>query len=488
MGNLAVLWGLLLRHGAASWRMLGVLALGVLVASTLLASAPIYARAMADLGLKFTVRDELRGEPSIRAGIEAQQLATPDSLAVREAVERRIDERLGWFALGRSVVVESARLTIGETGEEPRAGTTLGVLYALEGFERHVSLEEGRLPVPTGPDGPIEVAMGPRAAALARLQVGDSFLLIEELDNCDRIIPQGLQPPASLRSDDVGALQRARRAHRPHLDRERGRLLLGVGQQALRDAERAPGGLGARGAHGRARRCRARRSGRALPGPAPHPSLERLRRRRPARPGQLPAGAGRHHRAQPGPARLPRLRHQPAHGHACCLRAERGLPACAPHDPARSDRGHRALLRGPHLGGRGGAPGGADRAAAGPRVEHGADCRALRAGRARPGPARDPGGALHRRRGDGPARVHARVQRHLRRRAAAGFIRAACLPAGGARRPALHRGAHGARLRGGAARAAGAAPRACASHRRLPPAGTTSMSCWWDSRCWPCGS
>ena len=194
MGNLAVLWGLLLRHGAASWRMLGVLTLGVLVASTLLASAPIYARAMADLGLKFTVRDELRGEPSIRAGIEAQQLATPDSLAVREAVERRIDERLGWFALGRSVVVESARLTIGETGEEPRAGTTLGVLYALEGFERHVSLEEGRLPVPTGPDGPIEVAMGPRAAALARLQVGDSFLLIEELDNCDRIIPQGLQP------------------------------------------------------------------------------------------------------------------------------------------------------------------------------------------------------------------------------------------------------------------------------------------------------
>lgn len=194
MGNFAVLWGLLLRHGAASWRMLAVLALGVLVASTLLASAPIYARAMADLGLKFTVRDELRGEPSIRAGIEAQQLATPDSLAVRAAVEARIEERLAWFAPERSIVVESARLTVGQTGEEPRAGTTLGVLYAVEGFERHVTLEEGRLPVPTGPDGLLEVVMGPRAAAVSRLQVGDEFLLIEEVDNCDRIIPQGLQP------------------------------------------------------------------------------------------------------------------------------------------------------------------------------------------------------------------------------------------------------------------------------------------------------
>ena len=201
MRGMAVLWGLLLRHGAASWRMLAVLALGVLVASTLLASAPIYARAMADLGLKFTVRDELRGEPSIRAGIEAQQLATPDSLAVREAVEARIDERLGWFAQERSIVVESARLTIGRTGEEPREGTTLGVLYAIEGFERYVSVEEGRLPAPTGPDGPLEVVMGARAAQVARLEPGDSFLLIEEIDNCDRIIPQGMTPqlPCDLR-------------------------------------------------------------------------------------------------------------------------------------------------------------------------------------------------------------------------------------------------------------------------------------------------
>ena len=194
MGSFAVLWALLLRHVASSWRMLAVLALGVLVASTLLASAPIYARAMADLGLKFTVRDELRGEPSIRVGIGLQQLATSDSVAVREAVEGRIDERIGWFTSERSIVLESARLTIGRTGEEPRPGSTLGVLYAIEGFEQYIVLDEGRLPAPTGPDGRLEVAMGARAAAVARLAPGDEFLLIEEIDNCDRIIPEGLQP------------------------------------------------------------------------------------------------------------------------------------------------------------------------------------------------------------------------------------------------------------------------------------------------------
>ena len=194
MGSVAVLWALLLRHVAASWRMLAVLALGVFVASTLLASAPIYARAMADLGLKFTVRDELRDEPSIRAGVEAQQLATADALSVRAAVEERLEARLGWFARERSVVVESARLTIGRTGEEPRAGSPLGVLYAVEGFEGRVTLEEGRLPAPAAAGEPLEVAMGARAAAIARLTPGDEFLLIEEIDSCDRIIPQGLQP------------------------------------------------------------------------------------------------------------------------------------------------------------------------------------------------------------------------------------------------------------------------------------------------------
>ena len=194
MRSLAAVWALLLRHSLASWRLLAVLGLGVLVASVLLASAPIYARAMADLGLDFTVRDELRDEPSIRVGVEAQALGTPDALAVRAALNQRIDERLGWFELSRSAVLASARLTVGTEGDEPRAASPLALLYAIEGYESHVEVVEGRLPVATAAGGPLEVVMSERAAALARLSPGDSFVLIEEIDNCQRIIPMGLEP------------------------------------------------------------------------------------------------------------------------------------------------------------------------------------------------------------------------------------------------------------------------------------------------------
>ena len=205
MGGLAGLW----RLGASGWRMPAVLMLGVLAASTLLAAAPIYARAMADLGLKFTVREELRAAPVVRVGVGAAQLGTPDAAALREAVAARIDERLGWFARERSLALESARLTIGRTGAERREGSPLGRLFAIEGVERRVRVVEGRAPSPDWPDGRLEVAMGARAAAVARLAPGDEFLLIEEIDTCDRIIPQGLQaqPPC-----DATALALARHA------------------------------------------------------------------------------------------------------------------------------------------------------------------------------------------------------------------------------------------------------------------------------------
>ena len=52
----------------------------------------------------------------------------------------------------------------------------------------------GACPCQPAPTGRSRWRWALRAAAVARLQVGDRFLLIEEVDNCDRIIPQGLQP------------------------------------------------------------------------------------------------------------------------------------------------------------------------------------------------------------------------------------------------------------------------------------------------------
>ena len=200
MISVVALWRIVAQHSIATWRLLAVLALGVLVAATLLASAPIYARAMADLGLVFTVRDELRGDPVIRAGLATTELATEDAVRQREAVQARIGERVGWFEADRSLVLTSARLTVGATPDAPRAGEVLGVVYGVEGYEPFVDVIEGRLPEPTGPGGPLEVAMSEPAARIAGLAAGDAFFLTEEYDTCTRIIPQGLepQPPCDL--------------------------------------------------------------------------------------------------------------------------------------------------------------------------------------------------------------------------------------------------------------------------------------------------
>ena len=52
-------WRFALRRLSAGWRFVAVSALGVLVASTLLAIGPIYSTAMSDLGLAFRLGREL---------------------------------------------------------------------------------------------------------------------------------------------------------------------------------------------------------------------------------------------------------------------------------------------------------------------------------------------------------------------------------------------------------------------------------------------
>src|SRR5690242_10489798 len=77
--------------------MLAVVALGVLMAATLLASAPVYARAMSDLGLTHAIREDIGPAPNVDVQITSVALATNDGLATQSAVERRIGERVGWF-------------------------------------------------------------------------------------------------------------------------------------------------------------------------------------------------------------------------------------------------------------------------------------------------------------------------------------------------------------------------------------------------------
>ncbi len=175
--------------------MLAVLALGVLVAATLLSAAPVYARTMADLGLTFTIREELQQTPTIRVNFQDVALGTTQGAEFRASIERRIAERVGWFRQSQSLSLRAGRFTIEGDNTPESALPPLGQLQSLTGYEDHVRVVDGRLPAPTQPGDAIEVTLSARAAEVAALVPGDQFLLRETFDTCEREIPSLDRPP-----------------------------------------------------------------------------------------------------------------------------------------------------------------------------------------------------------------------------------------------------------------------------------------------------
>ena len=100
---------LAIRRSFAGRGMMAVMALGIVVAAVLLASAPIYARAMSDLGLRFLIADELDGRHAVWVNLYEVPVASPDGVALQRAVEKQIEGRTGWYAdsVARNVTPKS---------------------------------------------------------------------------------------------------------------------------------------------------------------------------------------------------------------------------------------------------------------------------------------------------------------------------------------------------------------------------------------------
>jgi hypothetical protein len=188
-------WRLFARRGVSTWQLLAVLALGVLMAATLLASAPVYAGTMADLGLGFTIRDRLNDSPPTTTEFAYVPLQSAEGNALKDAVERRLDERLAWFLQSQSLYLRSSRFVVTKEGVATTALSPLGQLHALEGYEPHVKVVSGRLPEHSAAGAPIQVAFSQRAADSAGLKVGQAFTFAEDFDTCERYIPPPEAPP-----------------------------------------------------------------------------------------------------------------------------------------------------------------------------------------------------------------------------------------------------------------------------------------------------
>ena len=185
MGELFSIWQFALRRFAASWPLMLLLAVGALLATTLLATAPIYTDAMSDVGLRYRLDREL-DRPRERVpdlSVDRLRLADPVQLAQTRAFEAVTEARVGW--LGAEVLTEqrSDPLTLrfaDDAGRDPWRAR----LIHLGGFEDHVEVIAGRLPAPDATTAEVVLLEAFQGAAV----LGDRLqLTARPFNDCRRV-------------------------------------------------------------------------------------------------------------------------------------------------------------------------------------------------------------------------------------------------------------------------------------------------------------
>ncbi|HLG10123.1 MAG TPA: FtsX-like permease family protein, partial [Dehalococcoidia bacterium] len=205
MNGLMSIGPLMVQRLIANWRLLLVLAFGVLVASTLLAISPVYTRVMNDLGLQQSLEKTLRS--SSRNGFTMVPIPLGDPAVVRQQQElaRAMSEEIGWFTKDEVRFGSLPLMTLARGGklvttpDEP-------VLIRVQGITRiedHVNFVAGRAAQPTNDPTKLEVVVPVETAAFLDADLGETVEATFAYDDCNR-------PPATQDPDQIRELQRFR--------------------------------------------------------------------------------------------------------------------------------------------------------------------------------------------------------------------------------------------------------------------------------------
>jgi len=162
MGDFFAGWRFALRRLRAGWRFMMVASIGVIVAASLLAAAPIYASTMSDLGLQFRLSRGLdkTTDEVVYATVHRLAIGDPVDLARRAALVAVTKARLGQLAPEVLVEARTDRMDLSfasfeETAPEEPVVVAEGELVRQpwgafllwpSGFEEHVTVVDGRLP------------------------------------------------------------------------------------------------------------------------------------------------------------------------------------------------------------------------------------------------------------------------------------------------------------------------------------------------------
>jgi len=191
MNGLLSIGPLMWQRLVANWRLLLVLAFGILVASTLMAISPVYTRVMNDLGLQESLEDRLQGYS--RNGFVMVPTPLGDAAAIRQQQElaRVMSEEIGWFSqdevrfgsLPNMNLLKGGKLV--PTSAEPVLVKFMGITR----IEDHSRIVEGRAANPTDDPTRIEVVVPAEAAAFMDASIGDTVESIFVYDDCNRPPP-----------------------------------------------------------------------------------------------------------------------------------------------------------------------------------------------------------------------------------------------------------------------------------------------------------
>ena len=208
MESIAVVLAFVARRMRDSWRFQLVIAAGILVAAILMAATSIYTRAVSDLSLTVTLRNQLEDRRQVFAVLPGTPLSGSGNAAAREYIEQSVSERFGELESGRRRYITTGPLGVDQAPRPRSQVVPYGTFASLEGALDHVTLVEGRLPgAPRAQHSdalggitltaPLEVVIPAVIATDYGIEPGHTFNIRDGFDECDREPdpPPGGPPP-----------------------------------------------------------------------------------------------------------------------------------------------------------------------------------------------------------------------------------------------------------------------------------------------------
>jgi ABC-type lipoprotein release transport system permease subunit len=175
----------------STWRLLLVLAFGMLVAATLLATSPVYTRVMNDLGLESSLRERLGIDNRTTAIQVRQPFGSAETAQEAAALRDILQDEVGWFSNAEIRYGSLGNLVYTREGFPPTDFPLrpLIQMQAMSGAENHLNVMSGRFArVATTTEG-LEAVIPAESARVFHLEPGDRIVGLLTFNDCNTLPP-----------------------------------------------------------------------------------------------------------------------------------------------------------------------------------------------------------------------------------------------------------------------------------------------------------